>query len=126
MCLASFCSCSLFVAAFVVTFVGGCTDRQRLRRRLRQRGVRCVGANRFLPPKRWTKEPTFRRWSPVGEYVFSIILLMFPLCRRLRRNLRRRVHGSTKVATKVATKRRSLPWALTVGTNENDDKVGER
>src|SRR5438876_10081724 len=45
-CSASFRSCSLFalfVAAFVVTFVGGCTDRLRLRRRLRQRGLRCRG-----------------------------------------------------------------------------------
>src|SRR6266516_6061228 len=34
--------------------------------------------------------------APPSGYLFSVILLMFSLCRRLRRSLRRRVHGSTK------------------------------
>src|SRR6266542_1440571 len=52
------------------------------------------------------------------ERVFSVILLLFPLCRRLRRNLSRRVHGSTKVATKVVTKGPSSLWALNTYNTE--------
>src|SRR6266536_2548082 len=67
---------------------------------------------RWATSRRFGLSNEWARVLPLPGYVFSVILLLFPLCRGLRRNLRRRVHGSTKVATKVATKGRSLPWAL--------------